>query len=166
MGDEELRRKEGRVDEREREQVEERLPPAARVYLSVWSMGLTPEGKRMRVEAAARLAGVSVSAVKDWRKRIAGFRELEAYARAASTSYVQQLARRIVEGLVVPSGRALAQAVEAGDAALAWNIIKAAGGIASVVDIGSEERLGRLLADLRGMDEEEEEDAEGETVSV
>jgi hypothetical protein len=145
-------------EENEGKRESEALPPAAQVYLSVWAMGVTPEGKAMRVETAARLAGVSTSTVKDWRSRIAGFRELEAQARASSSSYVQRLARKIVESLVVPAGGVLARGLQADNVGLAWNIIKAAGGIASVVDVESGERLTRLLEELRDLEDEEEED--------
>lgn len=149
------------MDEKELARVEERLPWAAQVYLSVWSMGIGPDGKQLRVVSAARLAGVSVSTVKDWRSRIPGFRELEAQARVSSSSYVQRLARKIVEGLVVPAGGVLAQAIAEGNVGLAWNIIKAAGGIAAVVELGGQEKLARLMEDLRESSELElEEDGE------
>ncbi len=151
---------------RSQEVDEERLTAAAQIYLSVWSMGVSPEGKRLTVVAAARLAGVSVSAVKRWRERVPGFRAAEREARASSSAYAQRLARRIVEGLVAPAGRVLAESLEAKDASVAWQIIRAAGGIAAVVDLAGTEALISTMRDLRevedvGDDHEDLDDLDG-----
>jgi len=118
----------------------------------------------LTVTTAARLAGVTKAAVQRWRERHPGFREMEKQARDYDSGYTAQLARRIVESLVLPAGGVLAKAIEDNDVRLAWEIIKAAGGIEAVIAVTGQSRLAAILEDLKEDGEMADGEAESETV--
>jgi hypothetical protein len=63
------------------------LPTWAPVYFAAWGSA-RPDGRRMSVQWAARLAGVSCSAVRNWRSENKHFRALEHIARHGGVQFM------------------------------------------------------------------------------
>jgi len=140
------------MDEAEREDSEKRLPDTAQVYLDIRRMGIGPDGKKLTVTTAARMAGVSRSTVQDWRTRFPDFRALERKAvEGWVKGYPQELTLTLVEGMVVPATKRMIKELVGpdGEWRAAWEVLKATGKLASVFELGGRDELQDLINDLR-----------------